>query len=62
MFATDTCSGREFSAERRFSFAAVGLFVGLVGLLDLKFYLQPLSIGDRLPVLTDIAGLAAFFL
>ena len=62
MFAAATSSGRYFSAERRLSFAAVGLFVGLVGLLDLKFYLQPLSIGDRLPVLTDIAGLAAFFL
>ncbi|MBP7926588.1 MAG: peptidase M48 Ste24p, partial [Desulfobulbus sp.] len=62
MFAAATSSGRYFSAERRLSFAAVGLFVGLVGLLYLKFYLQPLSIGDRLPVLTDIAGLAAFFL
>lgn len=62
MFAAANSSGRYFSAERRLSFLAVLLFVGLVGLLDLKFYLQPLSFGDRLPVLTDIGGLACFFL
>ena len=62
MFAAATSSGRYLSAERRLSVVAVGLFVGLVGLLDQKFYLQPLPIGDRLPVLTDLAGLAAFFI
>ena len=56
-FAAAASAGRYFRAERRLSFLAVGLFVALVGLLDLKYYLQPLSLGDRLPVLTDIAGL-----
>ena len=61
-FAAAASAGRYFRAERRLSFLAVGLFVVLVGLLDLKYYLQPLSLGDRLPVLTDIGGLAVFFL
>lgn len=61
-FAAAASAGRYFRAERRLSFLAVGLFVALVGLLDLKYYLQPLSLGDRLPVLTDIGGLAVFFL
>jgi Zn-dependent protease with chaperone function len=51
-----------FSVEKRLSILAVLVFVGFVYLLDLKYYLGPLSLGGRLPVLADIAGLGCFFL
>ncbi|MCL2789604.1 MAG: M48 family metalloprotease [Desulfobulbus sp.] len=51
-----------FSAEKRLSFLAVLVFAGCVYLLDLKYYLSPLSLGGLLPVLVDIAGLGCFFL
>jgi len=51
-----------FAAEKRLSILAVLVFMALVYGLDLKYYLQPLSLGGRLPVLTDIAGLICFFL
>ena len=51
-----------FSVEKRLSILAVLVFVGCVYLLDLKYYLSPLSIGDRFPVLANIAGLGCFFL
>lgn len=50
-----------FSVEKKMSILAVVVFVVWVYLLDLKYYLEPLSLGDRLPVLTDIAGLGCFF-
>jgi Zn-dependent protease with chaperone function len=53
---------RYFATEKRLSILAVVVFMALVYLLDLKYYLQPLSFHGRLPVLTDIAGLGCFFL
>lgn len=51
-----------FAVEKKLSVLAVLVFVGLVYVLDLKYYLHPLSLEGRLPVLTDIAGLGCFFL
>lgn len=51
-----------FTAEKRLSILAVVTFMGQVYLLDLKHFLNPLSLGGRLPVLADLAGLACFFL
>ena len=51
-----------FSVEKRLSMLAVAVFVGWVYLLDLKYFLEPLSLAGRLPVFTDIAGLGCFFL
>jgi len=51
-----------FAAEKKLSILAVVVFMGMVYLLDIKHFLKPLSMGDRLPVLTDLAGLAGFFL
>jgi Zn-dependent protease with chaperone function len=51
-----------FSVEKKLSILAVLVFVGFVYLLDLKYYLHPLSLDGRLPVLADIAGLGCFFL
>ena len=51
-----------FAAEKKLSILAVLVFMGLVYLLDIKHFLNPLSIGGRLPVLTDLAGLGGFFL
>jgi len=51
-----------FAAEKRLSILAVMMFMALIYILDLKYYLQPISLGGRLPVLTDIAGLGCFFL
>jgi len=50
-----------FAVEKKMSILAVLVFVVWVYLLDLKYYLEPLSLGDRLPVMTDIAGLGCFF-
>nr|WP_321466376.1 M48 family metalloprotease [uncultured Desulfobulbus sp.] len=51
-----------FAAEKKLSILAVLVFIGLVYLLDIKHFLTPLSLGGRLPVLTDLAGLGGFFL
>lgn len=51
-----------FAAEKRLSILAVLVFLGWIYLLDLKYYLVPLSLGGRLPVLADVAGLGCFFL
>jgi len=51
-----------FAVEKRLSILAVLVFMGWVYLLDLKYYLNPLSLDGRLPVLADIAGLGCFFL
>ncbi len=50
-----------FSVEKRLTLMAVGLFAVFVYGLDLKYYLHPLSLGDHLPVLENLAGLAVFF-
>ncbi len=55
-------SRRYFAAEKKLSLLAVFLFGGMVYLLDLKYYLQPLSLGGRLPILVNAAGLGVFFL
>ncbi|MDY0390145.1 MAG: M48 family metalloprotease [Desulfobulbus oligotrophicus] len=59
---TGVSSSGYFSAEKRLSILAVAIFVAWVYLLDLKYYLEPLSFAGRLPVLVDIAGLGCFFL
>jgi Zn-dependent protease with chaperone function len=51
-----------FAAEKKLSMLAVLLFTGSIFVFDLKFYLQPLSLGNTLPVLENLAGLALFFL
>ncbi|MGD9947466.1 MAG: M48 family metalloprotease [Desulfobulbus sp.] len=51
-----------FAAEKKLSILAVMVFIGMVYLLDIKHFLNPLSLGGRLPVLTDLAGLGCFFL
>ena len=61
LFARTNDSARYFFAEKWSQIAAVTLFVAFVYLLDLKYYLQPLSFGGKVPALTDIAGLACFF-
>jgi len=49
-----------FKAERTLSIVAVGMFVFIFYFFDLKYYLHPLSIGDRLPVLENIGGICFF--
>lgn len=51
-----------FAVEKKLSILAVLVFVGYIYLLDLKYYLGPLSLGGRIPALVDIAGLGCFFL
>jgi len=53
---------RYFAVEKKLSILAVLVFMVFVYGLDLKYYLNPLSLGDRLPALADIAGLGCFFL
>ncbi len=55
-------SGAYFAAEKKLSILAVGFFMVLVYGLDLKHFLAPLTLGDRMPVLADLVGLACFFL
>ncbi|MBM9537313.1 M48 family metallopeptidase [Desulfobulbus alkaliphilus] len=50
-----------FSAERKLSVLAVLIFIVFVHLFDLKYYLAPLDLGGRLPILTNVAGLVCFF-
>lgn len=51
-----------FTVEKKLSILAVLVFMGFVYLLDLKYYLNPLSLDGSLPVFADIAGLGCFFL
>ena len=51
-----------FSAEKKLSLSAVLLFVFLLHFFDLKYYLHPLSLDNRLPVLENIGGLLFFYL
>lgn len=53
---------RYFALEKKLSILAVFVFVGFIYLLDLKYYLLPLSLNGSLPVLANIAGLGFFFL
>ena len=64
MFARsmDGASSAYFSVEKKLTLMAVALFAVFVYGLDLKYYLHPLSLGDHLPVLENLAGLAVFFL
>jgi Zn-dependent protease with chaperone function len=55
-------SSAYFRAEKKLTLLAVLLFTGSVFLFDLKYYLAPLSLGGRLPVLENLAGLVLFFL
>lgn len=55
-------SGAYFAAEKKLSILAVFFFMVLVYGLDLKFFLAPLALDGRMPVLADIAGLGCFFL
>ncbi len=51
-----------FAAEKKLSILAVIVFTASVFVFDLKYYLKPLSLGDSLPVLENLAGLGLFFL
>ncbi|CAK8719638.1 hypothetical protein GCAAIG_09145 [Candidatus Electronema halotolerans] len=53
---------RYFAAEKKLTLLAVLFFTFSVFAFDLKYYLAPLSLGGRLPVLTDSGGLLLFFL
>lgn len=55
-------SSSYFAVEKRLSILAVLILVGFVYLLDVKYYLSPLSLGGRFPAFVDITGLALFFL
>ncbi|NOX80030.1 MAG: M48 family metalloprotease [Deltaproteobacteria bacterium] len=55
-------AARYFAAEKKLSILAVLLFAASLYVFDLKFYLQPLSFGGRLPVLEDIGGIGIFFI
>lgn len=60
--ALNASSVRYFSIERKLSLLAVGCFLLWVYLFDLKFFLQPLSFGGRLPAVENLAGLSVFML
>ena len=51
-----------FAAESRMTLLATALFVGAVFLCDLRWHLQPLSVGGSLPTLAQGGGLMLFFL
>ncbi|MDW7772381.1 MAG: M48 family metalloprotease [Desulfobulbaceae bacterium] len=50
-----------FMAEKMLSILAVIFFVFILFVFDLKYYLQPLTIGDRMPVFANFGGIAVFF-
>lgn len=50
-----------FRAEQKASLLALACFALDVYLLDCKYYLSGLSLGDRLPSLVNLAGLSLFF-
>ena len=49
-----------FKAEKRFSILALAFYAVLLFFTDIKYYCTVFSLDDRLPVLTNIAGLALF--
>ena len=49
-----------FKAEKRFSILALVFYAVLLSFTDIKYYCTVFSLDDRLPVLTNIAGLALF--
>ncbi len=51
-----------FSTEKKLSAAAVLFFIIYIYAFDLKFYLKPLSLNGKLPILENVVGLAAFFI
>ena len=53
---------RYFAAEKKLTLLAVAFFAFSLFAFDLKYYLAPLSLGDRLPVLADTGGLLLFSL
>ncbi|MGB5685869.1 MAG: M48 family metalloprotease [Candidatus Electrothrix sp.] len=54
-------SQRYFSAEKKASFLATVLFIASFFAFDLKYYAQPLSFNNTLPVLTNLFSLLLFF-
>ncbi|RWX43533.1 Zn-dependent protease with chaperone function [Candidatus Electrothrix aarhusensis] len=54
-------SQRYFSAEKKASFLATVLFIVSFFIFDLKYYAQPLSFNNTLPVLANLFGLVLFF-
>lgn len=62
VFARGGAVAREyFARERLLSIMAVGTFIVCLHGLDLKYYLHPLSLDGRLPVLENGGGLVLFF-
>lgn len=55
-------SAAYFSTEKRLSLLALTCYAILLFFCDAHHYLKPLSLGDRLPSLINIGGLALFFL
>ncbi|WP_028581029.1 M48 family metallopeptidase [Desulfogranum japonicum] len=62
------CSGavkegvnRYFSQEKKLSLLAVAVFAIMTFVLDIKYYLHPLSLQGKFPVLENLAGLVVFF-
>jgi Zn-dependent protease with chaperone function len=53
-------ANRYFASEKKLSVLAVLFFVFVLYFFDLKYYLQPLTLGGRLPVLANIGGIAVF--
>ncbi len=53
-------SAAYFRAEKHASFAALLVYAFMVFGLDLKYYLSFLSLGNTMPALVNIAGLAVF--
>ncbi len=51
-----------FSTEKKLSGLATVLFIASFFIFDLKYYLQPLSLGGTLPILTNLGGVILFFL
>ncbi|MDU9050228.1 MAG: M48 family metalloprotease [Candidatus Electrothrix sp. Rat3] len=54
-------SKRYFAAEKKASLLATALFIAAFFIFDLKYYTQPLSFNNTLPVLTNLLGLVIFF-
>ncbi|MCI5218451.1 MAG: peptidase M48 Ste24p, partial [Candidatus Electrothrix sp. LOE2] len=54
-------SKRYFAAEKKASLLATALFIAAFFTFDLKYYTQPLSFKNTLPVLTNLPGLVIFF-
>ncbi|MDH3330436.1 MAG: M48 family metalloprotease [Desulfobulbaceae bacterium] len=50
-----------FAAEKKLSILAVLFFVFILYFFDLKYYLQPLTFDDRIPVFANFGGIGVFF-